>query len=97
MQNQMRHIANRLEAIECMLQNIAMKIPRSESTQQSALTNGIELAERITGLKKSTIYNLVQQRKIPHYKRGKRLYFDQKELLDWIRKGKRKTLDELHC
>ena len=52
---------------------------------------GIELAEKITGLKKQTIYGLVSERKIPHSKRGKRLYFSRKDLLDWIKKGKRKT------
>lgn len=88
-------IAQRLESIEAMLRSMAVhNAPESKSTNPA---NGIAVAVQVTGLKKSTIYNLVQQRKIPHYKRGKRLYFDQKELLDWIRKGKRKTLDELHC
>jgi hypothetical protein len=39
--------------------------------------------------------NLAYKRLIPHSKRGKRLYFDETELNEWISKGKRKTLEEL--
>ncbi len=58
--------------------------------------NGMALATQITGLSKGTIYNLISNRKIPHYKRGKRVYFDREELLKWIKDGKRKTIEELN-
>ena len=32
---------------------------------------------------------------IPHAKRGKRLYFNEKEVNDWIQKGERKIIEEL--
>ncbi len=56
---------------------------------------GIDLAVEITGKAKPTIYGLVHSRSIPHSKQGKRLYFSRKELLDWLRAGKRKTQSEL--
>ena len=56
---------------------------------------GIDLAIEITGLAKATIYGLVSERKIPHSKKGKKLYFSQKELTDWIEGGKRKTQAEI--
>src|SRR5205085_11600024 len=56
---------------------------------------GIELAEKITGLKVPTIYGLVADSKIPHMKRGKKLYFSKNELLGWIRQGRRKTQEEI--
>jgi predicted DNA-binding transcriptional regulator AlpA len=86
----------RLRRIENLLSNILAenqanslqkKIPNSAKT--------VDLAVAITGLKKKTIYNLAYKRLIPHSKRGKRLYFDEAELTEWIRKGKRKTLEEL--
>lgn len=55
---------------------------------------GIELAEEITGKARATIYTLVAARKIPHSKKGQRLYFSRKELIAWIESGKRKTIDE---
>ena len=42
-----------------------------------------------------TVYSKVCQREIPFSKRGKRLYFSKKELLDWIASGKKKTAKEL--
>ncbi len=56
---------------------------------------GIDLAIEITGLAKPTIYGLVSERKIPHSKQGKRLYFSRQELLDWLKQGKRKTNAEI--
>jgi len=42
-----------------------------------------------------TLYNLVHRRAIPYMKRGKRLYFDRKELKSVIEQGRRKTMSEL--
>jgi len=53
--------------------------------------------KRIESLLSSLINenNLVCKRIIPFSKkRGKRLYFDEKELTDWIKEGKRKTPEE---
>jgi len=44
-------------------------------------------------LKQSSIYQLIYQKKIPSYKRGGRLYFDAVEIDEWIRSGKKKTLE----
>ncbi len=56
---------------------------------------GIDLAIEITGLAKPTIYSLVSERKLPHSKQGKRLYFSRQELTDWLKQGKRKTQAEI--
>ena len=56
---------------------------------------GIDLAIEITGLAKPTIYSLCSERKIPHSKQGKRLYFSRQELTDWLKQGKRKTNAEI--
>ena len=53
------------------------------------------MAIELTGLAKPTIYGLVSERKIPHSKRGKKLYFSRFELLEWLTNGKRKTRDEI--
>ncbi|WP_407532135.1 helix-turn-helix domain-containing protein [Elizabethkingia miricola] len=55
----------------------------------------IEEACRIIGKAKPTVYTLVRKRLIPCYKNGKKLYFFEDELLDWISKGKKKTLLEI--
>jgi predicted DNA-binding transcriptional regulator AlpA len=86
----------RLSRIENLLASIINENQKRLPNQADEFKNkSIDLAMAITGLKKKTIYNLVYQRLIPHSKRGKRLYFDERELTDWISKGKRKTLEEL--
>lgn len=49
----------------------------------------IERASRVIKKSKKTIYTLTCKKLIPHYKMGKKLYFYEDELLDWIDKGKR--------
>ncbi len=56
---------------------------------------GIDLAVKITGKAKPTIYSLCSERKIPHSKQGKNLYFSRQELTDWLKQGKRKTTAEI--
>ena len=66
-----------------------------EEVEREDEIGGIELAIELTGLAKPTIYGLVSERKIPHSKRGKKLYFSRQELLIWLTNGKRKTRDEI--
>jgi len=53
----------------------------------------IDQAASIVKLKRSTLYALTSRRKIPHYKRGGKLYFDYSELIDWLRSGRRDVID----
>ena len=64
-----------------------LQAPHAASTDE---VGGIDLAVEVTRLSKSRIYALVQQRGIPHCKRGKKLYFNRVELLAWIKVGNRK-------
>lgn len=56
---------------------------------------GIDEACQLIGKAKPTVYTLVRKRLLPCYKIGKKLYFFEDELLDWISKGKKKTLQEI--
>lgn len=42
-----------------------------------------------------TLYGKTFRRLVPHFKRGKRLYFILSDLETWIRQGKVKTMDEI--
>ncbi len=55
----------------------------------------IDAACQIIGKAKPAVYTLVRTRQIPCYKSGKKLYFFEDELLEWIRNGRRKTMDEI--
>lgn len=68
---------------------------QQEEKEREDEIGGIELAIEVTKLAKPTIYGLVSERRIPHSKRGKKLYFSRKELKEWVKEGKRKTQDEI--
>jgi excisionase family DNA binding protein len=69
-------------------QELAALLP-APLTTPTGNVSGIELAMEVTRLSKSRIYALVQQRGIPHSKRGNKLYFNRAELLTWVEEGKR--------
>ena len=46
--------------------------------------------------KKVTIYTLVRKGLLPAYKKGKKLYFYEDELLAWIENGRRQTSEQTY-
>ncbi len=44
----------------------------------------------------ATVYGYVHAREIPHMKRRGRLYFSKPDILEWVRSGKRLTIDEIN-
>jgi excisionase family DNA binding protein len=55
---------------------------------------GVEEAAKLTGLCVNTLYEKTRLREIPHYKKGKRLYFRPSELAAWIGAGRIRTREE---
>ncbi len=45
---------------------------------------------------KPTIYTLVRKELLPAYKKGKKLYFYEDELLAWIENGRRKSAEQTY-
>lgn len=62
--------------------------------ESKTILNLQDVAE-YTDLKPKTIYSLVHFRKIPFYKRGKRLYFLKDEITAWLLMDKYDTQDEI--
>lgn len=42
---------------------------------------------KITGFARQTIYNLVASKRIPYFKRGRKLFFSTVEVLNWLEEG----------
>ena len=67
---------------------------------RQAVPQAVELmtitqAAEFLNLSVQTLYGKVCHKEIPVSKKGKRLYFYKSELEDWIRSGKKKTMEEL--
>lgn len=70
------------EEVTAVLNNEPGLIAGSED---EGFLNTDQAAEYIK-LKKTTLYNLINQNKIPFHKSGKRVLFKKSELSDWIKK-----------
>lgn len=55
----------------------------------------VDQAAEFLGITKATIYSKVSRRELPSMKRGKRLFFSKEELIGYLRKGRRKTNEEI--
>ena len=58
----------------------------SENTNDDQMMTMDEACQFI-GKKRSTMYSLTSERRIPYRKRGNKLYFFKKELVEWIQSG----------
>ena len=84
MKNSSIEIMQKLNAIQHLI----------EATQPKPLT--LEETAKFLDLSKSYLYRLVCYKKIPFYKpEGKRLYFDQVELVAWIKRNHSETQEQL--
>lgn len=77
------------KTIEEALDNIDKRKP----SEQNLLS--VEEAAVFLRIKITTLYEKTANKLIPHFKRGKRLYFYRSELEAWLRQGKVKTTGEL--
>lgn len=85
------------EAIGIIMEEISLikdYIRQNKTVEEKPLPVGIDEACRIVGKAKPTIYSLVHKGLIPCYKIGKKLYFYEAELLQWITSGRKKNIVE---
>ena len=69
-------------------------LPKAVPPEDEVLIN-VQEAASVTGLSVNTLYEKTCRREVPHYKKGKRLYFRATELLKWITQGRVKTQTEI--
>lgn len=80
----------KLEGIEQLLMQSNCPAP---TVSEDPIT--IQQAADFIKLSVSTLYMLVSRSQIPYMKKGKRLYFSKKELNEWIKTGRKKTIAEM--
>lgn len=96
MNNPFETIENRLNTIESLLLDIKHSSPTEALTNEpkdELLT--VQEAAQFLKLTVPTIYSKVSRNELPVMKKGKRLYFSQKELLEYLQTGRKKTNTEI--
>jgi excisionase family DNA binding protein len=84
-----RTLIEKVDGLENLLLNLQ---PKDEDRQKML---NIQEAATFLNITVAALYSLVSRKDIPVNKPGKRLYFDQNELTEWIRSGKKKTTAEI--
>lgn len=78
------------EAVMAKLEDI-----RRAAIIGSKETLNLEECSMLTGLSAQTLYLFTSRREIPHYKRGRTLYFSKKEIEKWMTEYPVKTNDQI--
>lgn len=81
--------------IEDTVQKTMLQKPNNDEAQNSMFLD-VDQAAQFLGIAKATLYGKCSKLLIPHFKKGKKLYFNKPELIDWLKSGKRKTVCDIH-
>ena len=91
--NPFEDILLKLSSIESTNNVILNKLSKLEN--QDPEIGDIRLAEKTTGYARQTVYQLVSARRIPFLKKQGKLFFSKSDLIEWLREGTNKTIEEL--
>jgi predicted DNA-binding transcriptional regulator AlpA len=82
---------------EIILTTISKAIPGNLNLtdDQNSSFMDVNQAAEFLGIAKATLYGKCCNLLVPHFKKGKKLYFDKRELIDWLKSGKRKTINDI--
>lgn len=72
-----------------------LKEKRTEPTEPAERLLSVDETAEFLNLSKPTIYSKVSRGELPVMKQGKRLYFSNTELLEYIKAGRKKTTSEI--
>jgi predicted DNA-binding transcriptional regulator AlpA len=75
----------------------ALLLNKVENQPQTENPLGIKDVSKLIGKTVPTIYGYCQRNEIPHSKNGNRLIFWKSEIIDWLKQGKVKTIQEIEA
>ena len=92
--NPFTEINDRLDMLTQMVAEL-MKKPSPNGSPAADTPLSAAQAAKYVDMAVNTIYILTSKRQIPHFKRGKRVYFYKDELDTWLKANRRKTVEEI--
>lgn len=95
MENPFEIINERLHRIETLLENIYRASNISEAGIATTPIMNIKQLSAYLDLSVSALYKMTSTKEIPHAKRGKRLYFDKKDIDAWVLENKITTTSDI--
>ncbi|MCK5370342.1 MAG: helix-turn-helix domain-containing protein [Cyclobacteriaceae bacterium] len=80
--------------IESAVEKVMLKKSTKDNNQNDAFLD-VDQAATFLGIAKATLYGKCSKLIIPHFKKGKKLYFHQSELMEYLKSGRRKTVQDI--
>ena len=93
MENTIETLERRIADMQFMLSELTARLAKKEDRSDD-IVGDMEDCSRWLKRSPSTIYKMTSQRKIPHFKNGKRLLFKKSEILAWLEKDRQYTEEE---
>ena len=70
-------------------------IPQTNPTPQPEQFIGVVRGAEVLGISVQTLYSYTSRSIVPFYKKAKRIFFKERELLEWLDSGRNKSLGEI--
>ncbi|HVD99519.1 MAG TPA: helix-turn-helix domain-containing protein [Cytophagaceae bacterium] len=87
-----------LDQLEGMVERVVRKVISEEKNGSSSIKDeilDIRQAAEYLHIPFRSIYNLTYKRLIPHFKKGKRVLFNKESLNEWVKSGKKETIESI--
>ena len=91
----MKKLDKRLELIEKAMSSNTSLLKKEDNIKLDDKVLSIDEVSKLLGLAKSTIYSKASRRELPFFKRGKKLYFLENEIITYLKGGKVLTHTEI--
>jgi len=94
MENPFQILLDRLDQIEQRVIELQRLVEKKAATPPDELMTIQQVADYLK-LTVNTLYGYTSKNKIPHIKKGKRIYFLKKDIDAWLLQSRRKTNEEI--
>lgn len=95
MTNPFEILEERLIRIENLLADLKLTIQKQNTQKEAEELLTVKQAAALLNIALPTLYGYTSRMEIPVSKKGKRLYFSKRELLEWVKEGRQKTRFEI--
>jgi excisionase family DNA binding protein len=92
MENPFQVFKNDLNEIKYLISKL--NLVQTKEEPEADILN-VQEAAKLLNLAPATIYNKVNKKEIPHFKKGKKLWFSKTGLIAWLKEGKKLTIIEI--
>lgn len=86
-------LLGRIDALSRQIENLEKRVNEISPEKNDLMT--IEGCASLLDLKRSTVYRMTSEGRIPHFKRGGRVYFSRQEVLNWLKNSENRKGVEL--